>query len=196
MMGRRLSRKTWVVVLASALLLTPAAEAARKGKKAKADKEGTLPQDKIIKVVEQNKASIKQCYEWAKQRKPDIEGSITVRWKVFPEGNVESCEVVESTLDDKEIASCITGEIKNWTFPKPKDGVVTVNFPFNFRNTDKDKPKAEPKAAESAQSQPQSQPGEVDLFGVGDEKQDAKPKAGEVGSEPEKKSKKPKKVKN
>ncbi|MBN2358218.1 MAG: AgmX/PglI C-terminal domain-containing protein [Deltaproteobacteria bacterium] len=188
MMNLRLLRPAWVAMTICALLLTPAAEAARKSKKAKSEKEGTLPQDKIMKVVEQNKAGIKQCYEMAKLRKPDIEGSITVRWKVFPEGNVESCEVVESSLDDKETAGCITGEIKNWTFPKPKGGVVTVTFPFNFKNTDKGKPKEEPKPAEGAESQPQSQPDVGDLFGVGDEQQGDEQKAAPV-----KKSKKKKK---
>ena len=180
----------WVAVVACALLLTPAAEAAKKSKKAKEEKEGSLPQDKIVKVVNQNKAGIKQCYEAAKLRKPDIEGSITMRWKVYPEGNVESCDVVESTLDDKETAGCITGEIKNWTFPKPKDGVVTVTFPFHFKNTDKDKPKDEPKAAAGGDSQPQSQPDGVDLFGVGDEQ-----KGDDQKADPEKKSKKSKKSK-
>jgi len=190
----KFSRTAWLVVAICALLLAPAAMAAKKGKKAAEEKEGSLPQDKIMKVVEKNKAGIKACYESAKLRKPDIEGSITLRWKVFPEGNVESCEVAESTMDDKDIGECIAGEIKNWTFPKPKGGVVTVKFPFNFKNTDKDKAKDEPKAepkTEGGDSQPQSKPeGGTDLFGIGGDKSGDSDKAA-----PEKKSKKSKKAK-
>lgn len=187
MTSSKFSRTTWVALTICALLLAPAAEAARKSKKAADEKEGSLPQDKIIKVVEKNKAGIKACYESAKLRKPDIEGSITMRWKVYPEGNVESCEVAESTLEDKDIGDCMAGEIKNWTFPKPKGGVVTVRFPFNFKNTDKGKPKDEPKA-EGGDSQPQSAPaGGTDLFGIGDDKTGDDQKAA-----PEKKTKKKK----
>lgn len=130
------ARSLLSLVLTLALLLTvSSAEAARKkGKKAEPDEtKGTLPKEKIIKVLKEHKDAIKSCYSVQQEMKPELEGSVTMRWKIYPEGEVQGVEVAEATLEDKDVQTCLKGEIASWTFQKPKGGVVTVTFPFQFR---------------------------------------------------------------
>jgi hypothetical protein len=114
--------------------------------KRKHEREGSLPKGKIMSVIKANKKGIMDCYEMAKIRKAQLEGSVTARWKIYPEGEVQSCDITQSTVDDKEMESCICFEIGRWVFAKPKGGVVTVTFPFHFKYVE---PKVE-KAPEDA----------------------------------------------
>ncbi|MFH1810684.1 MAG: AgmX/PglI C-terminal domain-containing protein [Pseudomonadota bacterium] len=139
------STLSWLLALALVLTVSSADAARKKGKKAPPDAtKGTLPKEKIIKVIKEHKDALKHCYLVQQELKPELEGSVTLRWKIYPEGEVQQVEVSEATLDDKDVHACLKDEIGGWTFTKPKGGVVTVTFPFQFRPPPKPPEEAKP----------------------------------------------------
>ena len=94
--------------------------------------EGGLSREQIAKVVESHKAAIQFCYEKELQRFPHLAGSIKLYWRVDPDGRVGVTRVDSSSLGNPSAESCMSRQVKNWTFPK-SNGPTNVNFPFLFK---------------------------------------------------------------
>lgn len=97
------------------------------------DVSGSLDRKIIQKVVNQHKREIKACYEKELQKKKGLHGKIVIQWIIDASGNVASATVQSNSMDDKNVASCLTTSIKHWRFPAPKGGgMVKVSYPFVF----------------------------------------------------------------
>lgn len=95
---------------------------------------GALPADVIKKVINDNKAQVRYCYEFELQRNQNLEGRVAMRWIIGADGSVTEVSVKESTLKNIGVESCLMGKIKGWKFPAPAGGgVVEVNYPFVFK---------------------------------------------------------------
>ncbi len=75
---------------------------------------------------------LRYLYNRALRRNPDLEGKLTVRITIAPDGRVEGCEVVESTLADPDLVRAILARIRRWTLPSVGERSVTVTYPFVF----------------------------------------------------------------
>jgi TonB family protein len=75
---------------------------------------------------------IRYLYNRELRRNPDLEGKLTVRITVSPEGEVLDCEVVESTLDSPELVSAVLKRVKKWSLPAVAPRPITVTYPFVF----------------------------------------------------------------
>ncbi len=96
---------------------------------------GFLSREEIAKVVNGGAAELQRCYERELLRSPGLEGTITMEWIIGPSGDVTSTRLKGSTLRSEEVASCVSGVVKGWKFPKPTGGSVTVTYPFQFRGS-------------------------------------------------------------
>ncbi|MEZ4463923.1 MAG: AgmX/PglI C-terminal domain-containing protein [bacterium] len=96
--------------------------------------EDGLSREEVQRVVRLKKAEYRACYERELQSRRDLEGKLTMKWVVGPDGKVLAASVVDSTLASDEVGACIGRAIKRWQFPRPRGGgVVTVRYPFLFR---------------------------------------------------------------
>ncbi|MBN2695282.1 FHA domain-containing protein [bacterium] len=96
---------------------------------------GSLTESQIKSVVNKNISQIRYCYEHELMRKPELSGSITVKWKINPQGEVILVNIEGGTLKDSAVQKCIINKIKKWSFPEPVGGgSAIVIFPFNFRS--------------------------------------------------------------
>jgi TonB family protein len=88
----------------------------------------------IMRVVMQNIGALRYAYNRSLREKPGMKGRITIRFVVDEFGNVINCEVVSSSIDDKELESTVTDKIMRWKFEKiDKPGDITeVVYPFVF----------------------------------------------------------------
>ncbi len=75
---------------------------------------------------------LRYLYNRALRRNPDLEGKLTVRITIAPDGRVSGCEVVESTLADPDLVKAILARIRRWTLPSAGGRSVTVTYPFVF----------------------------------------------------------------
>ncbi len=96
---------------------------------------GFLSREEIAKVVNGGAAELQRCYERELLRSSGLEGTITMEWIIGPGGDVTSTRLKGSTLRSEEVASCVSGVVKGWKFPKPTGGSVTVTYPFQFRGS-------------------------------------------------------------
>lgn len=97
--------------------------------------QGSLSADAIRQVVQQNLRGIKFCYEKELAKNPELQGKVTVKFTIGPDGTLTNYEIESSTLNNAEAESCILQRMRRWRFPKPDKGSVTVSYPFIFTAT-------------------------------------------------------------
>jgi len=102
----------------------------------KPEVEDGLTRDEIQRVVRLKQDEYRFCYEKQLQQRHDLEGKITLKFVVGPDGRVLKTEVLESTVADPEVGACIANKARRWQFPTPRGGgVVAVRYPFLFRRS-------------------------------------------------------------
>ena len=88
-----------------------------------------LSREVIRSVVARNRPQIRACYQQALTRRPGLEGRITVRWTVTPEGRVGATAVESNELGDTEVGACVSAAVARWAFPA-SDTPTSVTYPF------------------------------------------------------------------
>jgi len=84
----------------------------------------------IKKVLKNGRNMVRHCYESALKRQPDLKGQLGVQFTIGSKGKVVKVAVVDDTLKNGRVARCITRRVRNWRFPRPAEGEVTVYSPF------------------------------------------------------------------
>ncbi len=93
---------------------------------------GHLAPEVISRVIASHYGEVRYCYEKQLKMNPDLEGKLTVRFTIGTDGHISNATIEESTLNNMEVESCVLYKVKNWQFPRPRGGSVTVIFPFIF----------------------------------------------------------------
>jgi len=95
-------------------------------------------QDRVRDII----PLIKECYELARDKTPDLEGTLVVRFSLAGEpeigGVVESSEIDadKSTVADPLLSECLSESMYALEFEPPSNGGrVEVNYPFTFRTS-------------------------------------------------------------
>jgi hypothetical protein len=66
-------------------------------------------------------------------QKPDTAGRISYKWRITPEGSVESVNMNSNSTSSPDLANCLQAVIKGIRFPAAGSGKPTiVNYPFQF----------------------------------------------------------------
>jgi Ca-activated chloride channel family protein len=95
-----------------------------------------LSKEAIQKVLKQQIPSIELCYQKALEKKPDIQGGITLQLIIDSKGRVTKVNLVSSKLNDKNLEQCIIQKIKELTFPAPEGtDKVTATASFNLKTS-------------------------------------------------------------
>ena len=96
---------------------------------------GGLTREEIAKVVRAHVSAIRYCYEKSLLDDPSLEGKILLNWTIANSGRVAKSGIRSSTVRNSGVHRCLVGEVKNWKFPRPRDGgLVLVSYPFVFNN--------------------------------------------------------------
>lgn len=88
----------------------------------------------ILIIVNMNSGNIVRAYSRRWAEKPNLEGRITVKFGIDEKGDVVSCKVIESTMDDPPLEEQVIKNVTSWKFGEiynPGD-VTEVVYPFNF----------------------------------------------------------------
>lgn len=97
---------------------------------------GSLDKEIIRRVVRENMAQIKYCYERELTRTPGLYGKVTMKWIINGNGKVSKASVAETQMKNKTVEDCMARRIRGWNFPKPKGGgIVVVTYPFVFKKS-------------------------------------------------------------
>lgn len=94
--------------------------------------EGGVDKDAILRVIRRNKHQLEMCYEFALQKKPDLEGKVLVQWNIVNE-RVRGVKVRRNTTNDSALARCLMSRLQNFRFTGTglkKGQIGEVSIPF------------------------------------------------------------------
>jgi hypothetical protein len=104
----------------------------RPGRRAGAEWEcsGDLPG--ASKVVNDNRAQIRSCYERRLKVNNILQGDLRLKLKIGSSGKVVA-SAVSGSLKDEQVFSCVRSLAQGWSFPVPQGGnCAVVQVPFHF----------------------------------------------------------------
>jgi hypothetical protein len=96
------------------------------------DVKDSLGQSDIMEVVKANLSAIQTCVAKQREKEPGTSGKLVMKWTILTSGKTAKIEVVSDEYKSTYLASCMTGLIKSWTFPRTKSQGDPVVFPFKF----------------------------------------------------------------
>lgn len=96
------------------------------------DSHGDLYSQAIYSVIKLNSDQLDPCYDKALEGKPDLRGRLKVSWQINATGHTQDVKMVETTIADKALQSCVEESIQNWIFPIPSFHPIQVSSPFTF----------------------------------------------------------------
>jgi predicted Zn finger-like uncharacterized protein len=92
-----------------------------------------LPKGDIMSVVLANKPSIVRCVNEQKARDGNLHGTLVMHWTIQTSGKTTGVNAVTDQFKSSYMATCLTGLVKSWSFPKHKyQPGEPVDFPFTF----------------------------------------------------------------
>ena len=98
---------------------------------------GALDRSVIDAYIRRNLAKIRWCYEKELNKDPKLFGRIVINFIISATGAVSSSKVQRTTMGNATVESCVADQIKKIRFPAPKGGgIVIVNYPFVFKNSE------------------------------------------------------------
>ncbi len=94
---------------------------------------GGRSQESIMRVVMQHMAGLRYAYNKRLKDKPNLRGTITVRFTIDPPGNVVEAVVIATTMGDPMLENDVITQIQSWQFDAvEKQANAVVQYPFAF----------------------------------------------------------------
>lgn len=95
-----------------------------------------LDREVVDNIVRQRKDRIRLCYERQLNFYPKLTGKLTIHFVIGKAGAVEAANILDDTMQNEAVRTCLINEVQTWTFPKPQGGSrVTVDYPFVFESS-------------------------------------------------------------
>jgi hypothetical protein len=93
---------------------------------------GRLPPEVIQRIVRQNYARFRVCYEEGLARNSKLAGRVSTRFVIGRDGSVSNVSNGGSDLPDSGVVNCVVSAFYGLSFPQPEGGLVTVVYPIMF----------------------------------------------------------------
>lgn len=75
---------------------------------------------------------IAKCYETARARSPELQGTLMINFEIDGQGRVSDTKLETTSLDDADLLTCIEGLIQKITFPATGGPKMTVRYPLSM----------------------------------------------------------------
>ncbi len=95
-------------------------------------KKGKRDGSEVAQILDSNKAAIFALYARALRDTPDLQGKVVLRLVIAPSGEVLSCDVVSSELNNAELEAKLRARIRLIRFPAQDVEALTVTHPIEF----------------------------------------------------------------
>jgi len=86
----------------------------------------------VERVVKENEAVLRGCYETAAKSNPSLHGRVTVLIQIGKTGDVESAIDHGSPIGDLALVGCVRRAFLSFDFPQPPNGSVLVTCTIDF----------------------------------------------------------------
>lgn len=95
--------------------------------------EGSIDREAVRRVIRSILSSIKSCYERRLRNNTSLEGKVVIRFVIEEQGRVRQASTKSTSLNDREVESCVAMRIREQRFPDPPAGTIAeVDYPFVF----------------------------------------------------------------
>lgn len=98
---------------------------------------GSRSAAEIAKVLRQRSLGLRSIYIRWLEKIPGVEGTVTLKFTIIPDGEIGSISVVSSTTGNAMFDTEIKNEVSRWSFSKVKSGITTVTVPLTFSAQEK-----------------------------------------------------------
>ena len=93
---------------------------------------GTIPASQLSQVIRgQPSKQVQTCYERRLKDDNLLQGSMKVLLTIGASGGVRAVSV-SGSLNDQQVYNCVKRVAKTWKFPKPENGCVRTEVPFQM----------------------------------------------------------------
>jgi len=93
---------------------------------------GTIPASQLSQVIRgQPSKQVQTCYERRLKDDNLLQGSMKVLLTIGASGGVKAVSV-SGSLNDQQVYNCVKRVAKTWKFPKPENGCVRTEVPFQM----------------------------------------------------------------
>jgi len=75
---------------------------------------------------------IDKCRSEHKKKEPKVSGKLVARFTVETSGKTSGITIVSTEFKTTTFATCLTGVIRDWTFPKAKEKSAPFDMPQTF----------------------------------------------------------------
>jgi hypothetical protein len=94
---------------------------------------GQIDEKLLMHEVRERLGAVRACYERALKRNPSLVGKMLMHIVIAPAGTVGSMDLGSDSLDDPEMARCLSAVILRWRFPAFDGPSVEISLPFVFQ---------------------------------------------------------------
>ena len=70
--------------------------------------------ENVAQVIHSHNRAIQDCYKQALRKEPDLKGKVVVRIMIAPNGEAESVQILQSTIEYEPMLQCIISRIRQW----------------------------------------------------------------------------------
>ncbi|HEV8246878.1 MAG TPA: AgmX/PglI C-terminal domain-containing protein [Polyangiaceae bacterium] len=91
---------------------------------------GRLDPALIQRAIRVHYEDFRRCYQTGLDSNPKLEGRVSARFTITPDGTVESVSDYDSDLPDPDVIACVFREFAEICFPMPEGRPVTVVYPM------------------------------------------------------------------
>ncbi|MFA5625164.1 MAG: AgmX/PglI C-terminal domain-containing protein [Bradymonadales bacterium] len=85
----------------------------------------------ISAVISSKKENYQACYYNEQALKPQLAGSIHLQWDISPSGAVNDVEVLDDSVRDEAVQTCLVKEVETLQFPE-REKTLRIRYPFSF----------------------------------------------------------------
>ncbi len=97
---------------------------------------GALDRTVIWPPVEAELATMRSCYDRARESQPALQGRAVVKFVIDKDGAVSSSSLKNTSLNHPELEACVLERFQQMAFPAPEGGgIVIVSAPVSFEPT-------------------------------------------------------------
>ena len=93
---------------------------------------GRIDKRLVLGVISRKRFQLEQCYRLALNRNQQVKGSMQWEWEIDTLGNPKDLTMLNSTIQDQAMQSCIKRKLSSWKFPLPQYGSVRIDQTFTF----------------------------------------------------------------
>src|SRR5262245_3560179 len=93
---------------------------------------GSIDGKAVKYALEKAQPKIHSCYAPELAKNKNLAGTVKAKWQIDEDGHTSDASVVESSMKNANVETCLLNVIGRLKFAKPKGGPVVITYPFNF----------------------------------------------------------------